>query len=111
MAKKIIILGANASSVSQTIVNAIFWYPITSGAQPQTSGSVWANASAAENAAIQNGTVLEEQQSFSFPTGMTLAQSETELGLVWTNRQAQINGRGPALFTGVFLDSLTGWSQ
>jgi hypothetical protein len=53
---------------------------------------------------------LEEQQGYFFPLGVTGAAIEAQLLQAWTNRNAQINGQGPALFANVFNDSITGWS-
>jgi hypothetical protein len=111
MAKRIIVLGVQVGTPFTT-VGAVFWYPVTvpSSAKTQTSGSIWTGAVAAENAAIQAGTVIEEQNTFQFPTGLASATMEAWLLQYWTQRNVQINGTGPNLFNGVFNDSLTGWS-
>jgi hypothetical protein len=109
MAKQIIVLGASTDPIL-TSISCVFWYPITSGTKAQANGSLWANASAAENTAIQNGTVLEESRGFQFPSGLTAANIKAFLVQYWTNRNAQINGVGPGLFANVFDDSVTGWS-
>jgi hypothetical protein len=97
MANQIIILGSSLNSVMLNI-NLVFWYPITSG-QAATSGvSAWPKASAAENTAIQNGSILEEVTSFSFPVGTPVANIEAFLLQYWTNRNAQIGGIGPGLY-------------
>jgi hypothetical protein len=107
MANQIIILGSNINSVFTT-VSLVFWYPITTGALATGGVSAWPKASAAENAAIQAGTILEEQQSFQFPTGLTAAQMETYLLQYWTNRNAQLNGQGPGMFQNVGYNG-TAW--
>lgn len=109
MAKEIIILGASADSIMLN-VNALFWFSITSGAQPQANGSAWGGASALENQAIQNGAVLEEQKTFSFPTGLVPTAIKAFLVQYWNNRNAELGGQGPALFGGVNFDSTAGWS-
>jgi hypothetical protein len=109
MAKQIIVLGASQNSL-WTSVNAVLWFPITSGVKAQTTGSAWAGASAPENAAIQAGTVLEEQGSFNFPTGLAVASIKDFLLTYYARRNAQINGVGQGLYAGVFDDSVTGWS-
>jgi hypothetical protein len=109
MAKEIVILGSSQNSL-YTTVNAVCWFAITSGAKTQTNGSAWGGASTAENTAIQAGTVLEEQNSFQFPTGLPTANMKAFLVQYWTNRNAQINGVGPGLYQNVFDDSITGWS-
>jgi hypothetical protein len=111
MAKQVIVLGVNQTSL-WTSVNAAFWFPITQSgtAKAALSGSVWAGASAAENTAIQTGTVVEEPQSFQFPTGLAVASIKDFLLTYWTRRNAQIGGVGANLYNGVFADSLAGWS-
>jgi hypothetical protein len=109
MAKEIISLGATNGGLTVTYTT-LFWFPITSGAKAQTSGSVWSGASTAENTAIQNGSVLEVQQSFSFPTGTSVTNVKAYLQQAWTNLNTQINGVGPASTAGVYYDSSTGWS-
>lgn len=111
MAKKIVILGVSQSSL-WTSVNAVFWFPVTVAgtAKAQTAGSAWAGASAPENAAIQAGTVIEEQMTHTFPTGLATASIKDFLLTYWASRNAQIAGVGPNLYNGVFDDSVTGWS-
>jgi hypothetical protein len=109
MAKQIVVLGAAQNSLWTNVIVAT-WFPITSGAKTVTTGSVWGLASAGENAAIQAGTVLEESNSFQFPTNLPVANVKAFLLQYWNNRNAQINGIGPGLYQNVFDDSITGWS-
>jgi len=109
MAKKIIIIGASVSPIIYNI-NVVFWYPITSGQKTTTGTSAWPGASAAENTALQNGSVLEELQSFQFPIGMSTTNMKAQLDQYWTNRNANLNGIGPGLFANIYEDSVTGWS-
>lgn len=109
MAKQIIVLGVSQNSL-WTNVNAVLWYPITSGMKVTVSGSAWAGVSVPENTAIQNGTVLEEQSSFQFPTSLPVVNIKAFLVQYYANRLAQIGGVGPGLYQNVFDDSITGWS-
>jgi hypothetical protein len=109
MAKQIIILGVSTDPVINN-VSAVFWFPITSGKLITAGVSAWSGASAAENAAIQSGSVLEEQRNFQFPTGTPTATMKAFLQQYFTSRNTQISGVGPAQFNGVFDDSVTGWS-
>lgn len=109
MAKQIVVLGQSQNGTSINI-SAIFWYPITSGLQTRTSGSSWNGATAAENTAIQNGSVLEEMGSYSFPVGTNATTIKDVLNKAWAQRNATIGGIGPATYNGVFFDSGTGWS-
>lgn len=109
-AKQIIVLGQQQTG-TEIVINVVFWYPITSGALAQTKGSAWTGASAAENTSIQNGSVLEEGQSFSFPVGTTSTTIKDVLNKAWTQRNTALGGVGPNMFNGIFFDSVTGWSQ
>jgi hypothetical protein len=97
MANEIIVLGSSINSLFMSI-SLVFWYPITTGMAPVGGTSVWSKASSAENAAIQAGTVLEEQQTFQFPTGFSFANIQTFLLQYWTNRNAQLGGQGPGMY-------------
>lgn len=109
MAKQIIVLNNNSDGTFVTYQMA-FWFSIASGVQTQASGSVWTGASAAENTAIQNGTVKEEVKSFVFPIGTPSATIKSFIQQAWTDRNSQLNGIGTAQYYGVYLDSVTGWS-
>jgi hypothetical protein len=110
MAKQIISLGATNNGQTTTYT-VLFWFPITSGQRPQPSGSVWSGASAAENTAIQNGNVLEVQQSFTFPNGLAIANVKASLQQTWTQINALLAGIGPNTTFGVYYDPTTGgWS-
>lgn len=117
MAKRIIVLDRNQSETS-IIYNCLFWFPVTSGLQPQTSGSRWvavtggtAGASVAENDAIKAGSVKEESVSFSFPKGVVIGTIQDFVLAAWTNRNIQINGVGPYERMGTFNDSVTNWGS
>jgi len=109
MAKQVIVLQRSTNGTQQTI-QAAFWFAITSGAAPVTANSAWAGASAAENQAIQNGSVLEEVQALTVPIGLAAANIKATLQQAWTERNNQLAGIGPNVFSGVFFDSGTGWS-
>lgn len=109
MAKELIVLTRNSNGTEETFSVAM-WYSITSGALPVTSNSAWSGASSAENTAIQNGSVIEEVRSFTFPVGTPSSAIKATLQQAWTERQAQLGGVGPAVYQGVFFDSSTGWS-
>jgi hypothetical protein len=109
MAKQIIILGVSTTPILNTI-SCVFWFPIATGIKTVTGVSVWSGASAAENLAIQAGTVLEEQTNFQFPVGFAVASIKAFLLQYWTNRNSQLAGAGPGQFANVYDDSITGWS-
>jgi hypothetical protein len=109
-AKQIIVVQQSANGAQQcyTVAN---WYAITTGLQAQTKGSAWSGASAAENTAIQNGSVLEEVNTTCFPVGQDVGSIKLVLQKYWSVRNGEIGGIGPAQFQGVFFDSVSGWSQ
>lgn len=109
MAKEIIVLTQNSNGTTQN-VQVAFWFAITTGPRPQTGGSQWTGATTAENTAIQNGTVFEEVETFSFPVSTPVTAIKTIIQQYWTDRNAQIGGNGFNLWYGVFFDSVTGWS-
>jgi hypothetical protein len=94
MPNQIIVVSSSISN-SMLNLNLVFWYVITSGIKTTTGVSAWPNASTAENAAIQAGTILEEQNAFSFPMGLSAANIEAFLNQFWTNRNTAIGGVGP----------------
>jgi hypothetical protein len=115
MAKKLVVLSQTTNGIMQNY-SVAFWFPITSTPRPQTNGSVWiasgtsTGASAAESAAIQAGTVVEEVQAFSFPVGLVTSAIQSYLVQFWTNRNVQINGVGGNQYFGTSFDGVT-WSS
>lgn len=113
--KQIVVLDENSNG-TEVFYRVAFWYPITASAVPQTAGSVWVpsgtsvGASAAENTAIQAGTIKEEVQSFSFPVGTPVAAIEAVLQQAWAKRNGQIAGQGANHFYGAFYDGAV-WGQ
>lgn len=111
--KQIIVLDARFSE-TEVSYRCVFWFPITAQPVTQTAGSVWvasgtsAGASAAENAAIQGGTIKEEAQVFTFPVGTPVSAIEAYLQAYWARRNGQINGQGANQFYGAFFDG-TAW--
>lgn len=106
---KVIVLGKTNSGAWDTI-SLLFWFDITSGAKAQTAGSEWPNATTADNAAIQNGSVLEEPQSIQFPAGFAAlngAAVEAYIAQAWNNRNGELGGVGPAQFVNI-TESPTG---
>lgn len=107
MAKQVIVL-SQASNGITTTYQVAFWYPATTGIATQANGSVWSGALTTESAAIQAGTVLEEVEEFTFPTGTAGANIEAYLLQHWTNRNAQIGGVGPHQYYGSYYDPAAG---
>lgn len=112
--KQIIVLSQTSDGI-QVSYNILFWYPISANPVPRANGSVWIasgtsiGATAAENTAIQNGSIFEEQRAFSFAVGTAVANIEAVLQQYWTKRNAQLAGQGGNQFYGSFWDG-TVWS-
>ncbi len=110
MAKQIIILGVS-NSQTDTSVNFIMWFPVTTVAdrvpRPNTA-SAWSGASAAEIADLQSGAVVERQMSERFPSGTTAAQIKALLEKRHAVELAAF--QPPGKFQGIFFDSVAGWS-
>lgn len=108
---EVIALDESFSETSFTLRFA-FWFPITKNPTPQpgSAGSVWtasgtsAGATVAQNTAIQNGTILEEVRTFTFPVGTPVAAIEAVVQQAWIERNAQINGQGANQFYGDYFN-------
>jgi hypothetical protein len=115
-ATKRIIVMTQSSNGTEITVSGVKWFPITTGARPQTFGSAWVasgtstGASTAENTAIQNGAIYEEAFSRNFPVGTSAATIEATLIQAWIDRNAEINGNGANIYYGVWYDGAS-WSQ
>ena len=117
MANKQIIVLSKTTTETEVTYSCLFWFPITTKPAPQTAGSAWApitgattGASAAENTAIQNGTVKEEANEFTFPVGLAVGNIEAFLQQAWTNRNNELSGIGAYQFEGSYFDGTT-WGQ
>jgi len=108
--KRVIALSTTPNG-SSIIILAAFWYNITTGitAKP-TASSQWSGATAADNTAIQNGTVIEEIEPFPFPLGVQGTTIKDVLLSRWNVRNGELNGQGPNVYYGIFNDSVSGWS-
>lgn len=107
--KKVICLGKSSNAGYDTYQFAM-WYTITSGLAPRTAGSAFTGATTPENTAIQSGSVLEEIESYTVPTGIQPTTIKDIALCRWAVRQSQLNGVGPQQYFGVYDDSVTGWS-
>lgn len=109
MAKQIIVMITEQSGIDLNVQVAL-WYPVTSGMKPGASASQWSGASAAENSAIQAGTVIEEIKWFWFPAGIDTTTIKNTVAKHYANKNGIQNGVGPNIWFGVYDDSATGWS-
>jgi len=113
MSKQVIITSVRQDIAGLYSVNAIFWLTVAVGQALPKPGlsSLWAQASAAENAEIQSGVTIEEVYNFLLPATLSKAQIESQLGLIFAARQAGFStSPKPGQYYGTFLDSISGWS-
>jgi hypothetical protein len=113
-AKQIVIL--NTFGDGQTVsVTAAYWFPVPAQYQAAQATictqcqSAWKGAAAGDNAALQNGTVVEFVYTLAFPQGTSTASMKAALLQKWNNVNTNIVW--PTQYYGVFLDSVSGWSQ
>jgi hypothetical protein len=114
--KQIIVLEVTEQN-NELIVSGVFWLPISTGALPQTNGSIWtavsgvsAGASSAENTAIEAGTVKETPFTLNFPLGTPIATIQTTLLQAYTEAAASTSTQGPAQYYGTYYNG-TSWGQ
>src|SRR5712664_4038151 len=95
MAKQIIVLRVGKGPGGDLDINYLFWLAIPVGQEIliPNAASAWTGASAAENTALANGTVIEEAYETQVPSGTTKATIQTGLVTRFNARQAQINAR------------------
>lgn len=116
MATKQIIVLSQQSDGFNVSYQVAFWFPVTLNPTPKSSGSVWSasgtsvGASAPENTAIQNGSIVEEVRGFGpYPVGTPTSALQAILQQYWVKRNAQIAGQGANQFYGTFFDGSV-WS-
>ena len=114
MAAKQIIVLTEETNETEVSYGVLFWFPITLNPLARTAGSTWtasgssAGATAAENTAVQNGSILEEEHSYSFPVGTPVSAIQAILQAAWAKRNAQIAGQGANQYYGDYFDG-TAW--
>ena len=75
-----------------------------------TRVSAWkdaTNGAGSDNEKLQNGSVVETQQSIDVPVGWTLAQIEAEVQIRWTAYQNKITTANPWIRYGTTWDGTT----
>jgi len=112
--KRIIILEQlNAAPITYRY---LMWADVPAARQPfyaakQTSMvSAWKDAAAADNTALQNGSVTERVDIATMAPGDTIAAGEARLQAVWTAFQAEINAANPWVHYGTFMDTSSAWN-
>src|SRR5262245_61691808 len=119
MAKKIIVLNTSsmesAGNAQNRVVNAIFWVDVpvarVSSYANASLVSAYKDASAAENLALQTGSVTEKSFTKEYPVGTTLNSIKTDLEAELVKFQAFTNDYNPGKFFGSFFDGTTWTTQ
>lgn len=115
MAKQIHILEQSGVQDGQRTIKCVFWFPIAGAAKVPKPGYVSfapaVNVSAADQSALEDGSVLEETVLIPFPTSYSTTQLKAIINARYTDRAAAL-ALAPAAraFYGVFYDSVTAWS-
>ncbi|HKU55073.1 MAG TPA: hypothetical protein VJP60_06895 [Rhizomicrobium sp.] len=73
--------------------------------------SAWKGASAADNAALQNGSVTERVDSTPMLPGDNLAAAMARLQAIWTAFQAEIAVKNDWGRYGSFMDTSNAWTN
>lgn len=112
MAKQIIILNKSAGPAGDQLFNCAFWIAVPAGQQVPLPGfvSAFRGATAAELAALQAGTVVEQQYSTQYPATFTTAQIESALQTAYATASTTFgNQPNPNTLYGTFFDG-TAWN-
>ena len=98
--------------------NVALWADVPAGRQSfyaaiwgPTRNSAWLGALAADNTALQNGSVVERVEMIQGQQGWTRAQLQTEAGTRWQRYQDYINSNNPWVFYGTQLDPSGTWTN
>jgi hypothetical protein len=106
MPKTVIILGMSPlSDGTHMSVNFLMWLAGPQFKTPGPNGSVWAKASQQENAAIQNGTIIEEQGAAVMPINAAFPDIVDACTEQWGLRQTYWNTyKGNGYLTDMYSD-------
>ena len=113
MAKQIIVLDSNPADGGAFTVRCAMWFPVAAGKEWPVSAaaSAWSGVSLAENQAIQQGQVIEETRTYSFPSTTATAVIKTSLVNSYASRNTYLATQPfKGQYYGVFFDSSNTWS-
>jgi len=105
MAKRAIIL-----DVSGQTVRVVLWADVPAARQAKyanAASSIWTGASAAENTALQNGSVAEKVVTVATDGGA--AQIKTTIQALWQYWQNDVSNINPWQYQGTYWDG-TAWT-
>ena len=97
----------------------VLWADVPAGRQSfyqalwggTTHTSRWAGADAADNAALQNGSVAEQYSEVQQQPGWTRAQLQAEVATRWQTYQTSVTNYNPWVFYGTTLDPSGVWTN
>ena len=99
---------------NQRVYRYVLWADVPVARQPfyaaltgPTFASAWKDALAADNTALQNGSVVEKVDTIQVPASATLAEIRSFLQARWTNFQASITSINPWQRYGTTWDGTT----
>ena len=114
MARLNIIILDRSDPTNPNVYRYVFWADVPSARQPfyaalagPTAVSAWKDALAADNTALQNGSVVEKVDTIQVPSHATLAQIRVFLQDKWAEYQAAITARNPWQRYGTTWDGTT----
>jgi len=91
--------------------NVVLWADVPVARQSfyanAAATSAWLGAQAADNTALQNGSVVEQVTPHVFPPGTNISQIESYLQNQWQNFQDHITNYNPWLHYGSTWDGTT----
>lgn len=118
--KRVIILerlSPSAPGANESIqFRYLMWADVPVARQPfyankqQNQVSAWINAAAADNTALQNGSVTEFVDVIVVAPGTTVANVEALLQANWTAFQNKITNENPWARYGTFMDTTNTWN-
>ena len=107
MAKRVIIL----DQLDTRTYRYALWADVPPPRQPfyakPGAVSVWTGASAAENAALASGAIVEHVDQFNVPAGTPIADVRALLQTQWQGFQDRITADNPWVRYGTFWDGVT----
>lgn len=110
--KQIVILEVNTNVPNMLNVHYLMWLPVTKPIPKPSFSSAWTGASGAETAALQAGTIVEENYNEQFGASEATSVIKAHLLAKWNDRNAYFQSQAaPGQFFGVYYDGSTLWSQ
>lgn len=112
--KQIIILETNPSEGGLITIRVAFWLPVPPGQEvpiPSLAQGAWKDISPEELLELQNGSIIEEVRSFTFPKSLDVGDVHKILQVAFNDRAeylASIPRKGQ--YYGTYFDG-NGWGK